>query len=151
MFSKTKRIREEGIMTSWGPHFLSFFFTPETILLRHVSFILQESVHNKIHELITSNYQPEASSHSCAISTVSHRWETHSTQQTLCLSPRPWLPLSCLPSPHKRMPRIPRVHGVIGKRAVCFIEHNTTNAIPSSFIRVVHSFFFFLFFDSSYM
>lgn len=144
MFSKTKRIGEGGIMTFWGPHFLSFFFTPKTILLQHVSFILLENVHNKTHELITSNYQPEASSHSCAISTVSHRWETRSTQQTPRLSPRPWLPLSCLPSPHE--------HGVIGKRAVYFIEHNTTtNATPSSFIQVVRSFFFFLFFDSSYM
>lgn len=150
MFSKTKRIREEGIMTSWGPHFLSFFFMPKTILLQHISFILLENVHNKTHELITSNYQPEASSHSCAITTVSHSWETRSIQQTLCLSPRPWLPLSCLPSPHEWMPRIPRVHGIIGKRAVYFIEHNTTNTTPSSFIRVVHS-FFFLFFNSSYM
>lgn len=39
------------------------------------------------------------------------------------------------------MPWIPRVHGVIVRRAVYFTEHNTTNTIPS---RLFIPFFFLI-------
>lgn len=135
-----------------GPHFLSFFFTPGTIVLQRVSFTLQENERNKTHELITTKCQSAAGS---LFSFLCDHYRSPSLGNSPHSRPRasPLHPGCRSPAfhPHEPMPWIPRAHGVIGKCAVYFTEHNITNVIPSRFIHPGCSFPFFLFSDSSYM